>query len=65
VRPWEVLSAMPRRHQLEPPPGHRGLPAAGWRLRTSLWYAKEALDDFRYEEWLDLLTDDVRYWMPI
>lgn len=30
-----------------------------------LWHEADILDDFRYEEWLDLLTDDVSYWMPI
>ena len=25
----------------------------------------ELLDERRYEEWLDLLTEDVRYWMPM
>jgi 3-phenylpropionate/cinnamic acid dioxygenase small subunit len=25
----------------------------------------ELLDERRYEAWLDLLTDDVRYWMPM
>jgi 3-phenylpropionate/cinnamic acid dioxygenase small subunit len=25
----------------------------------------ELLDAWRYEEWLDLLTEDVRYWMPL
>ena len=25
----------------------------------------ELLDERRYEEWLELLTEDVRYWMPI
>jgi len=25
----------------------------------------ELLDERRYDEWLDLLTDDIRYWMPM
>src|SRR6266540_2491070 len=25
----------------------------------------ELLDERRFEEWLDLLTEDVRYWMPM
>lgn len=30
------------------------------------FYAEaELLDNWQYKEWLDLLTDDVRYWMPI
>lgn len=23
------------------------------------------LDEYRFQEWLDLLTDDIRYWMPV
>lgn len=25
----------------------------------------DLLDHWKYQEWLDLLTDDVRYWMPL
>ena len=25
----------------------------------------DLLDEWRYNEWLELLTDDVRYWMPL
>jgi 3-phenylpropionate/cinnamic acid dioxygenase small subunit len=34
-------------------------------IEDFLWHEADLLDDFRYEEWLDLLTDDVGYWMPI
>ncbi len=30
-----------------------------------LYHEAEVLDERRYEEWLDLLTEDIRYWMPI
>jgi 3-phenylpropionate/cinnamic acid dioxygenase small subunit len=30
-----------------------------------LYHEAEVLDERRYEEWLELLADDVRYWMPI
>jgi len=30
-----------------------------------LYHEAEVLDERRYEEWLDLLAEDVRYWMPI
>ena len=30
-----------------------------------LYHEAEVLDERRYEEWLDLLADDIRYWMPI
>lgn len=34
-------------------------------IEDFLYYEAELLDQWRYEEWLDLLTDDVRYWMPL
>ena len=30
-----------------------------------LYHEAELLDERRYEEWLDLFTEDVRYWMPM
>ena len=30
-----------------------------------LYHEAEVLDERRYEEWLSLLAEDVRYWMPI
>ena len=30
-----------------------------------LYREAELLDERRYEEWLELLTDDVHYWMPM
>ncbi len=30
-----------------------------------LYYEAELLDERRYREWLDLLADDIRYWMPM
>ena len=30
-----------------------------------LYHEAEVLDERRYEEWLDLLAEDVRYWMPL
>ncbi len=30
-----------------------------------LFAEADLLDQRRFEEWLDLLTDDVRYWMPL
>jgi 3-phenylpropionate/cinnamic acid dioxygenase small subunit len=34
-------------------------------IEDFLWEEADLLDDFRYEEWLDLLTPDLTYWMPI
>ena len=30
-----------------------------------LYHEAELLDERRYEEWLELFTDDVHYWMPM
>ena len=35
------------------------------QVEEFLYREAELLDDRRYEEWLDLFTDDVRYWMPM
>src|ERR671925_543737 len=34
-------------------------------LEEFLYHEAELLDERRYEEWLELLADDVRYWMPM
>jgi 3-phenylpropionate/cinnamic acid dioxygenase small subunit len=34
-------------------------------IEEFLYREAELLDAARYEEWLDLLTDDVQYWMPM
>ena len=36
-----------------------------WDVANFLYHEAEVLDERRYEEWLGLLADDVRYWMPI
>ena len=35
------------------------------QVANFLYHEAELLDERRYEDWLDLLTDDVQYWMPI
>ena len=35
------------------------------QVEDFLYLEAELLDDRKLREWLDLLTDDVRYWMPI
>jgi 3-phenylpropionate/cinnamic acid dioxygenase small subunit len=35
------------------------------QVANFLYHEAELLDERRYEDWLDLLADDVRYWMPI
>jgi len=37
----------------------------GQEITDFLYREAELLDERRYREWLDLLADDVRYWMPI
>lgn len=34
-------------------------------IEDFLYREAELLDERRYEEWLDLFTDDARYWMPM
>ena len=34
-------------------------------VEAFLYHEANLLDDRRYEEWLALLTDDVRYWVPM
>jgi 3-phenylpropionate/cinnamic acid dioxygenase small subunit len=34
-------------------------------MEEFLYYEAELLDERRYEEWLELLAEDVRYWMPM
>jgi biphenyl 2,3-dioxygenase beta subunit len=35
------------------------------KIEDFLYLEADLLDDRKLREWLDLLTDDVRYWMPI
>jgi 3-phenylpropionate/cinnamic acid dioxygenase small subunit len=35
------------------------------KIEDFLYLEAELLDDRKLREWLDLLTDDMRYWMPI
>jgi 3-phenylpropionate/cinnamic acid dioxygenase small subunit len=34
-------------------------------MEEFLYHEAELLDERRYEEWLELLADDMRYWMPM
>jgi 3-phenylpropionate/cinnamic acid dioxygenase small subunit len=34
-------------------------------LENFLYAEADLLDNRRYEEWLDILTEDIRYWMPL
>jgi 3-phenylpropionate/cinnamic acid dioxygenase small subunit len=34
-------------------------------IEAFLYHEAELLDERRYEAWLELLADDVRYWMPM
>ena len=35
------------------------------RIENFLYWEAELLDERRYEEWLALLAEDIRYWMPM
>ena len=34
-------------------------------IQEFLYQEAELLDERRFEDWLDLLTEDIRYWMPM
>jgi 3-phenylpropionate/cinnamic acid dioxygenase small subunit len=34
-------------------------------IEEFLYHEADLLDDRRYEDWLELVSDDVRYWMPM
>jgi len=34
-------------------------------IQDFLYEEAEALDERNFEDWLDMLTDDIRYWMPM
>jgi 3-phenylpropionate/cinnamic acid dioxygenase small subunit len=40
-------------------------PRLQYDVEQFLYHEAELLDEGRFQEWLDLLTDDVRYWMPV
>jgi 3-phenylpropionate/cinnamic acid dioxygenase small subunit len=44
-----------------------GLPelALAREIENFLYHEAQLLDERRFEEWLELLADDVHYWMPI
>jgi 3-phenylpropionate/cinnamic acid dioxygenase small subunit len=34
-------------------------------IEDFFWYEADLLDEHRYQEWLDLFTKDMKYWMPL
>ena len=34
-------------------------------IEQFLYQEAELLDERQFEDWLDLLTEDIRYWMPM
>lgn len=36
-----------------------------YELEQFLYYEAQLLDERRFEEWLELLADDLEYWMPV
>ena len=47
------------------PNGHRMNHDLRHAIEDFFYFEAELLDDRRLREWLDLLTDDVHYWMPV
>ena len=36
-----------------------------WEVEQFLYREARLLDDRRFHEWLEMLSDDIRYWMPV
>ncbi len=36
-----------------------------WEVEQFLYHEAELLDSRRFDEWLELFTDDLHYWMPL
>jgi 3-phenylpropionate/cinnamic acid dioxygenase small subunit len=47
------------------PSGHRMNHDLRHAIEDFFYFEAELLDDRRLRDWLDLLTDDVHYWMPV
>jgi 3-phenylpropionate/cinnamic acid dioxygenase small subunit len=48
-----------------PMPGRRADPQTHFEVEQFYFLEAELLDDGRFADWLDLLDDDLDYWMPI
>lgn len=48
----------------EPVAGDRADPATHFEVEQYYYEEAELLDDGRFTDWLDLLADDLHYWMP-
>ena len=66
VRPEPFDKAQDRRSEAESK-GGKGLPylLLAQEVHEFLCAEADLLDERRYEEWLDLLTDDISYWVPM
>jgi len=55
-------------HETDPRPGHAQPVADRWDLLREveqfLYQEARLLDERRFQEWLDLFTEDTHYWMP-
>ena len=51
--------------ELEPTPERLGYINLMREIEDFLYGEADLLDERQFEKWLDLLTDDVRYWMPM
>jgi 3-phenylpropionate/cinnamic acid dioxygenase small subunit len=72
------VTPVPRPTPLEQPPFRHGSdvpqPLGKWtterlllqaEIEEHLYYEADLLDQWRYRDWIELTTDDIRYWAPI
>ena len=51
-------------HTTDPVPGERADPATHFEVQQFYYEEAELLDDGRFTDWLELLAEDLHYWMP-
>ena len=51
-------------HTTDPVAGHKADPATHFEVQQFYNDEAELLDDGRFTDWLDLLAEDLHYWMP-
>ena len=52
------------REAKQPRRGQAASPEVVHEVQQFLFFEARLLDEERYEEWLGLMTPDIRYWMP-
>src|ERR1700728_2907039 len=58
-------ASSPAARVMGPLPGHRADHTIHFEVEQFYYLEAELLDDGRFADWLDLLDDDLDYWMPV